>query len=160
MCASKLNKILMPVVAVVLLAGLNPCWAGTLVDDLANAQLEKQLKEARGEDKPKTPPPVMPNLPRIDSGKKLTLVAVYGLGDRLMADIECQGAVFSVKAQDVVDGWTVTKIWPSRLIMEKRGQKQKELTLAIRPGEISTGSSGMQTMPAGMVPPPPPFPGN
>lgn len=157
MCAGKFSRFLAVGIFTIIMSADN-LWAGTLVDDLANAQLEKQMKEARGEDKPKTPPsPVMPNLPRVDSGKRLTLVAVYGLGDRLLADIECQGAVFSVKAMDMVDGWKVTKIYPSRVMMEKKGQKPRELTLAIRPGEMTTAGSGMQNgMPGGMVPPPPP----
>jgi hypothetical protein len=158
MCADKFSKLLAVGVVTIIMSAGN-LWAGTLVDDLANAQLEKQMKEARGEDKPKTPSsPVLPNLPRVDSGKRLTLVAVYGLGDRLLADIECQGAVFSVKAMDTVDGWKVTKIFPSRVLMEKKGQKPRELTLAIRPGEMTTTpTAGMQGgMPGGMVPPPPP----
>lgn len=131
-----------------------PVAAGTLVNDLAAAQLEKQIREAtKSEEKPKAPSTVMPNLPIKESGKKLTLVAVYGLGDRLMADIGCQGAVFSVKKLDVVDGWTVKNIWPTRLILEKKRQT-KELTLAIRPAEMAGGGIA-GPMPAGMVPPPP-----
>lgn len=159
MCVNRSGKLLSIMFAITVLASSpGALWAGTLVDDLANAQLEKQIKEARGEDKPKAPAPVIPNLPRAEKGKPLTLVAVYGLGDRLMADIECQGAVFAVKAQDTVDGWTIKNIYPSRVIMEKKGQKQRELTLAIRPGELSSpGLSGAAgSMPGGMVPPPPP----
>lgn len=159
MCAGKIEKMMVAgCLAIALISGAGKLWAGTLVNDLADAQLNKQLREAQEADKPKSAPAhvqVMPNLPRADTEKKLILVAVYGLGDSLMADIECQGAVFSVKPQDLVDGWRVLQIWPSRLVMEKKKQK-RELTLAVRPTDVYPGGAGIPSgLPGGAVPPPP-----
>lgn len=126
------------------------------VGDLQMQLKKKELAEALQKKNETTgaaaPGGIVPNLPDNQKEKNekttnsdISLVAVYGINEDLTADVSYNGAVFSVKASDKVAGWTVGRITPTRIEINKPDQK-RDLTLSIKP--------------TAMLPPPLPPSGN
>ncbi len=144
-------------VALLVLCMSIPAWAGgsnvTISDieasqkQLIQERLKAEILKVRQEQRKamlddsadnKTSPPTTSGIAAANSSmlappkhkKEMRLVAVYGVADKLTADMAVDGTVVSVRQNDFVNGWKVRLIRPSRIVLVKKG-KIKDFTLSV-----------------------------
>jgi len=109
--------------------------------ELIQAKLQSEINKLKEKSTTKkesvgTQPPQNVLTPQLAPSKTakpiddIQLVAVYGVGDDLQADILANDAVVTVKQGDVVDGWKVKLVRPSRIVMAKKG-KVKDFMMSV-----------------------------
>ncbi len=92
--------------------------------EIARAKMDADLAEARKRALGETSQPTVAAAPKItekNADDVLTLVSVYGVGDKLKADFLFQGAIITLEpgGKTKAAGWSVEKLTPTQAVMVK-----------------------------------------
>jgi hypothetical protein len=140
--------------------------------ELEAAEMDAKIAKARNDGKPSSPlgavtgPVVVSQTAVLNSTKKdsdLALNGIFGLGDKLKADISINGASVILSKGEAAMGWTVLDISVHEVVVERSGAKGKKTnrqTLRMMgshvpkllPWDAPGSPAGMQGMPPMNVP--------
>jgi type IV pilus biogenesis protein PilP len=167
------------VVMAVLYSGL--ACAGNTVEDiaalqaeLARAELQKKIDEAKAHNKDAapvaTPQPALAKqvayehydtIPREahrleNAVKEADVIAIYGVGGNLNADVQYNGALYTLSktSPNFVGNWKLLSITPNRVKFIGHGGAQHEISLSLPEDTSKSGTSSFGAG-AGGVPVPP-----
>jgi len=121
------------------LLAVKPVFANTLEELVAKqreamaAEAEKKANANKPAPAPVVPTFVPPAKEKESNVDDLRLIAIYGVGQRLTADIYYNGAVFSVmQGAETIDGWRAESINSSRVVLRQFVAKAGRSTAAKR----------------------------
>lgn len=129
--------------------------------ELDYALLQKKIDEAKDHNKGAGAgqPASAPALPSagasqakerkaIAESDDLELVAAYGVGSKLQADVRYKGAIVTVAVKQYVGAWQVESITPYKVVFVKKGGKKTEAYLSTQ-GEnpLAASAGGLPSLP-------------
>lgn len=92
---------------------------------------------------PMPPPPERPKDKEVQI-EDVRLVAIYGMRDKLFADLLVNGAVVSLKRGQSIAGWKILEVAHERVVITRAGGNHRRELFLSPPTQEGTGLAGVQ----------------